>query len=112
MFVLDCSTTVAGLSGPLRVNCFGSRDIGSVECSYDNGEIVEACELLQLCNEREPTVRYTGQILYISNNCYAYAHTLLWCIYEMWLCLGHPYIIIVIGCKIRMSILVLIFIFI
>jgi hypothetical protein len=44
MFVLECETSLTSPAGPLRVNCFGSRDIASVECSYDNGTIVEACE--------------------------------------------------------------------
>jgi hypothetical protein len=44
MFELDCETSLTSPAGPLRVNCFGSRDIASVECSYDNGAIVEACE--------------------------------------------------------------------
>ena len=47
-FVLDCSSIAAGLSGPLRVNCFGSRDIASVECIYDNGLIVEPCEHVKI----------------------------------------------------------------
>ena len=60
MFVLECSITVAGLSGPLRVNCFGSRDIASVECSYDDRAIVEACEHVQLCIK---AYDYAGHIL-------------------------------------------------
>ena len=52
MFVLDCSTAMAGVSGPLRVNCFGSRDIASVECIYDDGLIVEPCEHMKIqCHE-------------------------------------------------------------
>ena len=78
MFVLECSTTVAGLSGPLRVNCFGSRDIASVECSYDSGEIVEACEHVQLCNDRESLqLDMQDTSYYISNNCYAYSYSYL-----------------------------------
>ena len=44
MFVLDCNSILAGLSGPLRVNCLGSRDIASVECNYDSGTLVEECK--------------------------------------------------------------------
>ena len=52
-FELDCSSTLVGLSGLLRVNCFGTVGIASVECNYDNGAIVEACEQVQLLyNER------------------------------------------------------------
>ena len=58
---MDCSSTLDGLSGLLRVNCFGTVGIASVECNYDNGAIVEACEQVQLLyNER---LLYVGWIL-------------------------------------------------
>ena len=43
MFELDCSISSTSPSA-LSVSCIGSRDIASVECIYDDGEIVEACE--------------------------------------------------------------------
>ena len=63
MFVLDCDIPPPGPSGPVRVNCFGSRDIATVECIYDGGEIVEACECVILIWE-------TPMIM--NSNCCAY----------------------------------------
>ena len=51
MFVLDCQPLLAGTSGPLRINCFGSRTIESVECNYDDGAVVESCKLKKINGE-------------------------------------------------------------